>query len=341
MRAALTRRLARNAAFDHAGNIAIGLLIGLVATRLSQRSIFLLVPAFALAAIAVTFTIPAASIDNDRARGLDPAGTGAERREPARLGSLLWCRPLLVFAGAVALFHLANAAMLPLVSQELAERHRRLADGMISLCIVGAQAVMLPVAVVVGRRADRWGHKPIFLVGFAVLPLRAVLYTLSPRSGWLIGVLLLDGVATGIYSALMPIVVAALMCGTGRFNLAQGFVATTMGIGAAVSPYLAGLLHDGAGGYVPAWLALAAIAGAGLALFALAMPETADRAGIGQASSAEGAPRAFLDRPTSEGATHGRPDDRQPVRAAAAAGSGHGAGAADARQQAAGGLPGR
>jgi MFS family permease len=57
-----------------------------------------------------------------------------------------------------------------------------------SFCMVAAQGVMLPIAILVGRNADSWGRRPIFLVAFAVLPIRAALYVLSDNSFWLIGV---------------------------------------------------------------------------------------------------------------------------------------------------------
>lgn len=296
-RSALTKRIGRNSAFDHAGNIAIALLIGGVATAFSQRAIFLLVPVFAAIAIAVVMTIPASAIDHDRARGLDrdetadDAGKTGGARQASGIMAIFRRRPLLVFALSVALFHLANAAMLPLVGQELAEHHKRLADGMMSICVIAAQAVMLPVSIVVGHRADRWGHKRIFLAAFTILPLRAVLYTFSDDPAWLISVQVLDGIGAGIYGALTPVVIAALMRGTGRFNLAQGFIATTMGVGAAVSPFLAGVLHDRSGGYAAAWFALAGVAGLALLVFAVAMPETspARRAASGRATEAHAA----------------------------------------------------
>ena len=86
------------------------------------------------------------------------------------------------------LFHLANAALLPLVGQKLAAAHPEEATAMMSACIVAAQAVMLPIALLVGRTADSWGRKPLFLAGFTILPVRAVLYTLSDNSFWLSGV---------------------------------------------------------------------------------------------------------------------------------------------------------
>ncbi|WP_048862958.1 MFS transporter, partial [Acidisphaera rubrifaciens] len=43
-RAALARRMGRNAAFDHAGNVAIAAAAGAVGWAVSQRAVFLLVP---------------------------------------------------------------------------------------------------------------------------------------------------------------------------------------------------------------------------------------------------------------------------------------------------------
>jgi MFS family permease len=142
-----------------------------------------------------------------------------------------------------------------------------------SACIVAAQIVMVPMALLVGAKADSWGRKPLFLAGFLILPIRGFLYTLSDEPFWLVGVQLLDGVGAGIYGAIFPIVVADLMRGTGRFNTAQGVVITAQGIGAALSTTLAGVVVVYAG-YGAAFLTLAVVATAGLLLFFFAMPET-------------------------------------------------------------------
>jgi MFS family permease len=76
---------------------------------------------------------------------------------------------------------------------------------------------MLPIAVFVGRNADRLGRRPIFLVAFAVPPIRAALYTLSDNAFWLLSVQLLDGVGAGICEALTPLLIADVMRGTGRY----------------------------------------------------------------------------------------------------------------------------
>jgi MFS family permease len=147
---------------------------------------------------------------------------------------------------------------------------------MMSACIIAVQAVMLPFALLVGRTADSWGRKPLFLA-VAILPIRAVLYTLSDNSFWLIGVQVLDGVGAGIFGALTPLVIADIMRGTGRYNLAQGAIATVQGIGASLSGLAAGVIVDHFG-YSAAFLAAGASAVVALAVFALRMPETAEPA---------------------------------------------------------------
>jgi len=84
---------------------------------------------------------------------------------------------------------------------------------------------------------------------------------------------LLDGIGAGLYGALFPLIVSDLMEGTGRFNVAQGAVATAQRIGASLSTTLAGILVVKAG-YSAAFLVLAGVAGAGLVLFWTMMPET-------------------------------------------------------------------
>jgi MFS family permease len=150
---------------------------------------------------------------------------------------------------------------------------------------------MLPIAILVGRHADSWGRRPIFLIAFAVLPIRAALYMLSDNSFWLIGVQLLDGVGAGIYGALTPLVIADIMRGSGRFNLAQGAVATTMGIGASVSALFAGEMVDHFG-YSVSFLSLGAAAAMAFLVFFGFMPETRDEQAIARDSESLALERA-------------------------------------------------
>ncbi len=286
----LDKRLGRNSAFDHGGNIAIALVAGAVGYAFSQRAVFLMVPVFAVLTSAAVLAIPAGAIDHDRARDL--TSNGETQGSAAGYRVLFERRPLMIFAVCALLFHFANAPLLPLVGQKLALQFPKEATAMMSFCIVAAQGVMLPIAILVGRRADHWGRRPIFLAAFAVLPIRAALYTLSDNAFWLIGVQLLDGVGAGVYGALTPLVIADIMRGTGRYNLAQGAVATTQGVGASTSALFAGEVVDHFG-YSVSFLALAAAAAVAFLVFLGFMPETRDGQAIARDSelpAIEGAP---------------------------------------------------
>jgi Arabinose efflux permease len=272
---AFARRTGRNEAFNHAGNAVAAGIAGITAYSFGPVVVFWLLAAMAAASIVATLSIPPDTIDHHVARGLDDAADagGARHDTPSGFQVLLTCRPLLIFAAATVMFHFSNAAMLPLVGQKLALVNRNLGTTLMSVCIIAAQMVMVPVAVLVGHKADVWGRKPIFAVALAVLTLRGMLYPLSDNPYWLVSVQLLDGVGAGIFGALFPLVVADLTRGTGHFNISQGAIATAAGLGGALSTAVAGLIIVKAG-YSAAFLFLAAVAGAGLLGFAAMMPET-------------------------------------------------------------------
>lgn len=236
--------------------------------------VFWVLAGMALISVLATLRIPPDAVDHDLARGMDHA-PGEPHPQPSRFTVLAHNRELVIFGAAVVAFHFANAAMLPLVGELLALHNRDEGTALMSSCIVAAQVVMVPVAYVVGTRADAWGRKPIFLVGFAVLTARGFLYTLSDNSYWLVGVQLLDGIGAGIFGALFPLVVQDVTHGTGHFNISLGAVTTATGIGAALSNLVAGWIVVVAG-YDAAFMSLGALAGAGFLLYLVAMPETVD-----------------------------------------------------------------
>lgn len=266
------KRIGRNEAFNHAGNAVSAALAGGLAYFFGPIVVFWLMAALAALSIGAMLMVPSEEIDDDLARGMD--GKSRDEEKPSGVSALLQNRHLLIFAVLAAIFHLSNAAMLTSVGQLLTKiAGKDNATSLVAICIVAAQLVMVPVAVVVGAKADVWGRKPIFLVAFGILALRGVLYTFSDNPFYLVGVQLLDGIGAGVYGALFPLVVADLTRGTGRFNVSQGAVATTQGLGAALSASLAGIIIVSAG-YSTAFIALAAIAAAGFALYLFAMPET-------------------------------------------------------------------
>jgi MFS family permease len=219
--------------------------------------------------------IDPSEIDHRAARGLgadddDPA----DGERPSGLRVIFESRPLLIFTAAITLFHFANAAMLPLVGERLSQGRDQTGSLFMAACIVAAQAVMIPMAAIVGAKADLWGRKPLLLVGFAVLPVRGVLYTLFDDPLYLVSIQLLDGIGAGLFGALFFIVIDDLTEGTGHYSLALGASGAAWGVGAALSNVVAGALVDRAG-FDAAFLFLAAVATLAFLLLWLGMPESA------------------------------------------------------------------
>jgi MFS family permease len=268
-------RMGRNEAFNHAGNVGAAILAGVAGHLLGLEWIFFLVTGIAIASMASVRFIRERDIDHDLARAAGPK-TGTDCQTVSGIGTLLSNRTLLIFALCTALFHFANAAMLPLVGQVLSRDNSTVAPLAMSACIVAAQLVMIPVAAVAGSLAGHWGRKPVFLIGFAVLPIRGFLYILGDAPLFIVAVQLLDGIGAGIFGVLWVTVVADLTKGTGRYNFALGTIATAQGIGAALSNLAAGYVVN-VWGYETGFIVLATIAIVALFLFAWKMPETSER----------------------------------------------------------------
>ena len=269
----LAPRLARNAACDRAGNIAAAATAGFAGWALSLEAVFYLVPVFALLTSAAVLSIPAAAIDHDRARGFVGDAARVDHPHAESWRAMLRHRPLLALAGGMALFHFANAPVLLLLGLELEQRHPATVTLLMSSAIVAGQLASIPVALLVGARADRWGRKPLLLLGLAALPARALLYALTDHPAWIVAGQLLDGVSLGTLDALLALILADIMRGTGRYNAARGVVGTVQGIGGSASNVVVGFVVVGAG-YAAAFATLAAVATAAFALVLLVLPET-------------------------------------------------------------------
>ncbi|BAY45867.1 major facilitator superfamily protein [Scytonema sp. HK-05] len=268
------RRVGRNETFNHTGNVVAATLAGLVGYFISRQGIFFLVAAMAVGSIISVRMIRHKEIDHELARGAtdDEDDSFGQQHHLSGILQLLEDRRILFFSVAVILFHFANAAMLPLVGQLLAEGKGTSDTVYMSSCIIVAQLVMIPVSTLAGRLAHS-GRKTIFLVGFAVLPIRGVLYTLWDNPYFLVAVQILDGIGAGIFGVVSVLMIADLTKGTGRFNVTQGILNTAVGIGAALSNVLAGYVVKNAG-YNAGFLMLAAIAVVALIVFWFFVPET-------------------------------------------------------------------
>ena len=133
---------------------------------------------------------------------------------------------------------------------------------MIAACIVLPQLLVAAISPWVGRAAGRVGVRMLLVVAMGALPLRAGL--LAVVGGWgpvpVVLVQLLDGLSAAGLGVLLPLVVADLTRGTGRFNLVMGALGLAAGLGATVSTGAAGFVADRYGMGAALW----ALAGAGV-----------------------------------------------------------------------------
>ncbi|HZB93199.1 MAG TPA: MFS transporter [Stellaceae bacterium] len=262
--AAFGARLGRNARYASIGNGLGAMLMGACGYYVSNQAVFILTAALTLPAIVAL--VPLAGVDEQVERQAPPL-----RGES--VGRVLTDRRLLIFAVAAMLFTLSNAALLPLASTALTRLAGSAASLLIAACIVLPQIIVALFSPRVGRLAQSRGRRRALLLGFAMLPLRGVLFALVTNPALVVLIQALDGIGAACFGVLVPLVVGDIAGRSGHFNLSLGFVGIAIGVGATLSTTLAGWIGDHFGD--PA--AFAALAATGLAATLLVwgvMPET-------------------------------------------------------------------
>jgi MFS family permease len=280
--AAVGPRLGRNAQFSSIGNGLAAGVMGAVGYLISPQAVFFVTAALVVPTLLALRLIREQEVDPIRADGgLNGTQPGYA---PGSIGVLLRKRSLLILTFCIFLFHAANAAMLPLVGTEMTVRSGAWATALVAACIVLPQLVVALIAPTIGRLAATIGRRPILILGFAALPVRAAVLALNSDPVVIIAVQLLDGLCAAVLGVLVPLSLADISRGTGRFNLAQGIVGSATGIGAAVSTGVAGYLAARFGTPL-AFAGLALTAVCALLTVLLAMPET--KPALNQPSASE------------------------------------------------------
>ncbi|THD47146.1 MAG: MFS transporter [Bradyrhizobium sp.] len=268
---AIGERFGRNARFASLGNGVAAAVMGTCGYLLSSRSVFLVTFILAIPTLLSLARIREREIDAARAHGA--LLRAAPDAESTSVLGLMRQRTLLIFAGSILLLQLANGAMLPLMAGVVTTRSSQWAPVLIAACIIVPQAIVALTSPSVGRKAQRWGRRPLLLMGFAALAIRGVLFATVRDPYLLVAVQVFDGITAAVFSVMIPLIVADVAFGSGHFNLAQGIVGTATGIGASLSTVLAGYVSDRFGSSI-AFSGLAVVATAGLAVIWFAMPET-------------------------------------------------------------------
>jgi MFS family permease len=258
-------RLGRNARYASVGNAMGAALMGAVGYYVSEQSVFFMTAALTLPAL-----VALVPIERYERRAL-PAIVAARRSEP--LGRVLGDRRLLVFALCAALFTFANAALLPLASVGITKVSGDTASLIIAAAIVLPQLTVAVISPSIGRLAERLGRRPVLILGFCIVPLRAALLAATADPLLILPIQILDGIAAACFGVMVPLVTSDVAGRTGHFNVSLGLVGFAVGIGATLSTAVGGWLADQHGEPV-AFLGLAAVGVVAAGLVRLAMVET-------------------------------------------------------------------
>ena len=265
-----SERLGINGRYASAGSVCAAVALGGVSYYLSEGAEFTVTALLIFPALATLLLIRGSdAVADDHPVMQHPR---ERRRSQRRRRHLLRDPTLHIFAGCVVLFHLANAAMLPLALNELSKRIGE-PGFVVSAAILVPQVVVAACSPWAGRLAQNIGRKPILLFGFAALPLRGLLFVASPDAVPLVMIQVLDGISATVFGLTMPLIAADLTRRTGYLNLAIGSLGLAAGLGATASTTAAGWLADTFGAPV-AFFGLALVGLAALGLVWRMMPET-------------------------------------------------------------------
>ncbi|WBV24034.1 MFS transporter [Pantoea piersonii] len=234
-----SHQMGRNEAFNHGGNMSAAIAAGISVAWWGTGAVFALMTAMALCAALSVLAIRHQDIDNRLARGL----SGDETRLVVPGLSVLIRNPAVIFIGlTLLLFHLSNAALLPMLSMRAAvSHHGAMPVGVYTAAtVVISQCVMIPVALFAASRAQKAGYTLLITAALLVLPVRAALASAYPGPYAMIPVQVLDGLAAGLLGVAVPGYIVKVLAGSGHTNAGQGIIMLMQGVGAAMSPALAG-----------------------------------------------------------------------------------------------------
>jgi MFS family permease len=264
-------RLGRNARYAAIGNAFAAGLMGVCGSYFSDRAVFFLTAALCFPALAALATI--GSEDLGRPKRQPIAAPPASSPDTGRPWQFINDRRFLAYFVCAWLFHLANAAMLPIAAGMVTKRAGSEAAALIAACIVGPQIVTALISPWAGRAADRWGRRPILLLGYSALPIRGALLASITDPYWIILIQLFDGLGAAVFGVLTPLVVADISRETGHYTTSLGVIGLAIGGGATLSTTAAGLIADHFGG-AAAFLSLAALGLCATLFVGALMPET-------------------------------------------------------------------
>jgi EmrB/QacA subfamily drug resistance transporter len=113
--------------------------------------------------------------------------------------------------------------------------------------VVSAYALAYGLALVpAGRVGDRFGHKPLFLIGLAIFTLASVACGLAQNEDGIVVARAVQGIGAGIFYPAIAATIQLSFTGPAR-SKAFGALGATIGVSTALGPVLGGLIIAAAG----------------------------------------------------------------------------------------------
>ena len=181
-------------------------------------------------------------IKHDVARNLDTERCGTEA---VSYWDILKDLSIMMLVFSIFSFHLANAAVLPLVGQVIANDGGR--DGLTfaTICIIIGRLTQVPAVWFAGKYSKQIGYRLVLCIGYITLTIRCLviilisIFVINPR--WLTMTQLLDG-GVGFVDLIAITLTKILTEGTGRFNVTYGLCQMALMTGSSLSNVLGGYL---------------------------------------------------------------------------------------------------
>ena len=275
------RQQGTNDAANHAGNVVSNMLIGVLSMLIGISAAFAVLAATAAATVGALLLIPTRAVDETRMRGSERCATAGRC---STTPPLLRNHQFLTLLAAVGLFNVGNVAMLPMLVLRIEALGGGNPTRWVSIAIIVLYLTMIPVAVLGGRAAERFGRRRVLAAAFVVLPIRGLLCAFATDISWLVPIEMLDAISAGIISVATPAAIVDCTYGSGRTQTAMGAMQTACAIAASVSTLIAGVVATNVGW--PAMFAtLAVFPVLGLLILRLDLARSGARAQVAAAAT--------------------------------------------------------
>ena len=199
-------------------------------------------------------------------------GAGELAAEMPKGGWLPKDAGLWAFAAAMVLYHAANApggVYLGLYMKRELHAPERMLSYAFAVSMVAWMLVVWPA----GWLADRWGRKPLLLIGWTIMAIRLAFVAMIRDPKWIVVNQALDGLGNGLFAVLAAAWVTDRLADPRRSGEAQVIVGSCLVLGSAIGPAVAGFLVQPLG-YSGLFWALSGVGVVATIIVAILVPET-------------------------------------------------------------------